>query len=972
MKKNLFLTLITVMVCAFTMSAGNVRIMVDNPANVKVQTNSGYGKTLDLGDGNASFTDLTSDDSPLLISANPGATIEKVEVNEEAMMPGGDGQYRIGINADGMMINITTSGNATGGGETARMVSISGIIAMGDGISGSPYTVSYDKDGEWELAGKDDFGFLAVPENSTVKISPVGPYRMEKLTFRNGNPIETTALADGSLTFKCTYDEFYYQSIYAYMILDPEAIKFSITVDYAPNLSAALENQREGTYQFLTLKDGKNNFVCLPDNSPLEFFETAGAEILGMTRNGEVCNPIGWEGTNGWVYELEDGDAFVVKTKGKPVQVALSAPEGNAPLQSYFFIDSMGNSYTPTGMDDTISTFNGDSIFVTPRPGTSLTFIEARNGGQTNYTSYFRAAVGADGVNPMKVSLYGTRATTGVTINVDAADRIQIMQEGGRGEQLVVADGKNQFALDDIKNALAIKGAEGNQIVSVTQNGDILAPNADGVYLVTVADGDWVEIVSRKNPVDVELSFNIQGGTIEDLTATVDGQNVTLTSPMTVKTYAETVIAPADGYNITSLTTEAQGTTVQNIPDTQKYLVVVNDATVTKAEIAVTLQEIPAEEGYAIVIPKGDDIFVRYMEFSKDENGEYKYVQTLTNNTVNQVKLGNYVQVYCKDTLSKFRFVRANGTDVTLEPNKDDRYAYVLIEGRTVIEAEIYTPALAYTNESFDEVKLVKSGCVYFEVNGENVKSLDVEAGQTVKLVAVPELGYIFDHFERFYPTDVEGFVLPSDGKTTTEYTFTEADVANNFILFKGVFKENPDEKSYVVRGSKAWLADENGEIKLGVAGVMGSVVFENNVGELVTEITGVEGTEVKLFVSVNDQETAGKYEVWFYCLDTNFPNNKIEGATYTIKAEDADYQNVIWIDAVVREKGTGVEGIDAENSFRYNAGADILYAPAEVKVYDAAGRLVLTSAETEVSLETLPAGLYFAVSNGKQLKFMK
>lgn len=967
MKKNLFLTLITVMICAFTMSAGNVRIMVDNPANVKVQTNSGYGTTLDLGDGNASFTNLTSDDSPLLISANPGATIEKVEVNEQVMSPGGDGQYRVGINSDGMMINITTSGTATGGGETARLVSISGIVAMGEGVAGSPYSLSYDKNGEWVAAEKDNFGFLAVPENSTVKISPVGPYKLDKLTFRNGNPIATTALDDGSLTFVCTYDEFYYQTIYAYMMLDPEAIKFSITVDYAPNLSAALENQREGAYQFLTLKDGINNFVCLPDNSPLEFFATDGAEIAGMTRNGEVCNPIGWNGTNGWVYELENGDAFVVTTKGKPIEVALSAPEGNAPLQSYFYIDTKGNSYFPKGMDDTITTFNGDTIFVSPRPGTSLSFIETRNGGNTNFSTYFRAVAGADGVNPMKVNISGNRATTGVTINVDAAERIQIVQEGGRGEKLAVTDGKNQFELADIKNALAISGTEGNQIVSVTQNGDILAPNAQGFYPVTVADGDWVEILSRKNPVDVELSFNIEGGTIEDITTTVDGLAVKPTSPMTVKTYAETVISPVDGYNLLSVSTETLGATVQNIAGTQKYLVVVNDASVNKAEVAVTLQEIPAKEGYAIVIPKGGDIFIRYMEYSKEEDGSYKYVQTLTNNTVNQVKLGNYVEVYCKDTLSKFRFVRANGTDVALEPNKDDRYAYVKIDGRTVIEAEIFTPSLAYTNESFDEVKLVKSGSVYFDVNGERTTSLNVEAGQTVKLVAVPETGYIFDHFERFYPTDVEGFALSSD-----EYTFTEADVANNFILFKGVFKENPDEKSFVVRGSQAWLADENGEILQGVSGVMGRVVFENKAGERVTEYTGLEGDKVPLFVSVSDQSIADQYEVWFYCMDTNFPNNKISGASYTIKAEDADYNNVIWISAVVRKKGSGVEGINSENAFRYNSGADMLYAPAEVKVYDASGRLVLTSSDNEVSLETLPSGLYFAVSNGKQLKFMK
>ena len=48
-------------------------------------------------------------------------------------------------------------------------------------------------------------------------------------------------------------------------------------------------------------------------------------------------------------------------------------------------------------------------------------------------------------------------------------------------------------------------------MVSVAQNGNLLAPNASGVYPVVAEASDWIEIVSRRNPVDVTVNFSFEG-----------------------------------------------------------------------------------------------------------------------------------------------------------------------------------------------------------------------------------------------------------------------------------------------------------------------------------------------------------------------------------------------------------------------------------------------------------------------------
>ncbi|MGM9806301.1 MAG: hypothetical protein ACI3Z7_07745 [Candidatus Aphodosoma sp.] len=966
MKKNLFFTMLLMFVGIFQLPAQfAVMINVDNAANVEIKTQGGTGDALDLYDG-MNRQMLTAEDSPLQIKAAAGAEVVSVTLNQADAIDPVDGVYSVAFSS-GIMLDIVTRTGAP----VVRDVEFF-VVANGSGTSDASYTMQYENDGEWLDVTKNSWGMYSIPENSTVRTTAVSPYELTSITFRNGTAIETALQADGSVTFVCDYDNFYYQTIYVNLGLSPDAIQFSVTVDYAPNVTACLENQRQSPYTPLTLKDGKNEFVCLPANSPVEFSATEGASIVAMTRNGESVNPIGWGGSNGWVFELEDGDDFVVTTQGKEVDVKLTAPEGNTALDNYFFKNAKGNVYKATGIEYLLKVHAGEMIYVSPRPGTAMSYLVHQNGGQSDMYSYFRAAEGADKQNPMSVSVYGTRNVTGVVINVDDTSRVQIIQEGGRGDALELHNGNNTFALSDLRNALAISVKNGNQMVEVTKNGDVMTPNASGVYLVNVEEGDWIEITSRKNPVNVTVNFSFNDeADISWIKGAVNGQETTLTSPMTIQTYATMAISPREGYTIESLTCSTEGVELTQNTATGEYLITIPNTDIVTVDIAVSVKETEPEEGYAIVIPNGDEIIINYWEFTKnEEDGTYTYVKKLDNNTVNQVALGNYVRVYCKDSESRLKYVKVNGTDVeAYEPNSNNRIVYVKIETRTVIEAEAHTPCQAYTEQTFDDVKHIVAGTLYFDIDGKQETRIYPEAGETVKFIPAPEKGYLFDHIEMFYSNTMAANGIALD---KLEYTFTETDTEENYILFKAVFKEDPEEKSYVVRGSTAWLMDTDGNIITGTEGAVGNVVFQTAEGKLVREISGIEGETVKLFVSVSEQEYQDKYEVAYYCFMEGFPNNKISGSEYVIDAKDANAENVIWINAVVKATTTGVDNVDGTTSLFYDADNQVIRASDAVMVFGMSGKLLISTERHEVSVSGLPAGTYIVVSGKENIKIAK
>ncbi len=967
MKKTFLLSLLMTLAGIFTAGATSVMIDVDKASNVIVQTMSGNGRTLDLYDGMNRF-DLSEQDSPLLIQAATGAQIVSVTQNETtAINPSGDGNYRIGISTSGMMIKIVTSGS---GSSVTKDVHLD-FFASGDEITGKPFTVYYEKDSEW-IEPQTEWGQSVIPENASVKIVPESIYEITGCTVPNWNGTLDGALqADGSYVFTNTVPDYY--RVQVNMQLKATALKFSITVDYAANVDCWLENQRQGEYEKLTVNDNvKTSFAIDASQNPLEFIPAEGAEIVQVLRNGVAQNATGWGGSNGWVFEVEDGDDFSVSTKGTPTDILIEAPEGNAALDAYIFTRNDGSTVSLSGQSATLTGNLGEMINVSERPGTTIQHIIGSNGAQANMDNNMRVVKGSDGTNLAKYLIYGSRDMSGVVISVDDASRVSVIQEGGRGDALQRNNGENRFAITDIKNSLAFSATAGNQIVSVTVNGNTVNVNSNGYYMVEAVEGDWIAVTSRKNPVDAVISFNFnEGADITWLTATSAGIPVELSNPMTVKSYTTLTFSAADGYVLEGISCETPGISVSAIEGEGKWVVTIENADVTDAAIDVTMSEMQASEGNSIVVPNGNELFVSYWEMTeKDGVLSETYVKKLANNRVNEVKTGNWIRIYCQDSQSEFESVTINGVALELERDGDEfiRTVWVEVTGRTVIDAEVVTPCQANTTPTYDDNKHIVVGNVYIEVDGVKYTNVIVHAGQTVKLVAEPETGYVFDHFEKFYSQTMaaDGIVLDSD-----TYTFTQADAAENFILFKGVFKVDENVKVFALRGSTAWAVDNDGKPIQETSGAMGNVVFRLGDGSTSRETTAIEGETVRLEIEVYDEEVANNYEVYGFCLMAGFPNAIIP-ANYVVSGDDADTDGVIWINGLMRQKGNGVENVTVDSAFRYDASTMTLYAPDTVRIFSASGQLMISTEETLVSVSGLPSGMYIATSGNKTIKFVK
>ena len=464
--------------------------------------------------------------------------------------------------------------------------------------------------------------------------------------------------------------------------------------------------------------------------------------------------------------------------------------------------------------------------------------------------------------------------------------------------------------------------------------------------MVEAKEGDWIEVSSRKNPVDVNLSFTFDGdGEISWLKAISEGMPVELTNPMTVKTYSTFIFSAADGYTLENMTCDVTGVEVLRSIEANTYEVTVTSADVTAAEFNVTVREMQPAEGNSIAVTNGDELLVRFC--------------------VNEVKTGNWIRVYCQDTQSEFVYVKANGEEVELIRNDEGlaRTAWVQVNGRTVIDTKVETPLQAKTNPTYDDNKHIVAGNVYIEIDGEKLTQAIVHSGQTIKLVAEPETGYIFDHFEKFYSLTMAADGIALEGDT---YTFTPADAQENFILFKGVLTEDLNARVYALRGSTAWI---NYDSETESPSAIGNVYFRLADGNLSRETTALEGQTVHLEIGVLNEEDIDKYEVAGFCLMNGFPTAIIP-ANYVVQASDADAEGTIWISGLARLKGDAVDEI-ADESFGYDAATMTVTSEGPVRIYDTNGMLLIEAERGPVSVSHLRKGMYIAVTDAGTIKFV-
>lgn len=979
MKKFFLLAFLMAFVGVFSSQAVSVIINVDNAANVVVKGNYGYGQTLTLENGLNRLDLSDADDSPLQIKAAEGATIVSVTKNETETLTANNGEYIVRFYSTGIKLDIVTSGSGVVTSPAAKDIHFN-LYVSGEGVTGKPVTIEYKKGEEWVEPTKE-WGMTVVPEGSEVRITPQEPFVFKSVTTTPAIENFGTINEDGTYTFTMpgTFD---YCNINVVLKPSDNAVKYSVTVDWPDNVTLVGQANMTGIQPGV-----KTDFYVLDKGGDFDLqfkiLETAGAEIKQVTLNGEVQQPSGWGGSNGYQYSLNNGDVFTVSTKGAPTEVLFKSAPDNADLSAYLFTLADGTILPASGKECTLTANAGEMIYVKPRPGSNLDLTIGENTQTSQLVGYYgdvRVAKGYDPTKPMAVVVYGSRNVKGVVFEVDNAAAITAVQENGRGEALTLTNGQNNLVTADIKNAVSIKAAEGWQIVTTELNGEAVQPNAAGEYLVNVKESDWVGVKTRKAPVEAALTFKLpEGAKLTWLTAAIEGTPTVLTSPMTLETYTTLDIAPCKAYEITELTCDNPKVTVTPMIGDGSYRIYISDPEVTAAEIKVNVQQRPAKEGCAWVSFKFLSMPGMFKVYEKEMVGEeLKMVKVLENpaEDIYEVPVGHYIEMLCMDTQSMFKFVKANGTDVTLEPRVTsfseytDCRALIKIEGLTEIEAQAFTPLQVSCDETYDEIKHIVCGRTYIDVNGENKKMVYGEAGQVIKLVAVPEPGYIFDHFEMFYPLTMKADGIKIEGDT---YTLTEEDATYNFIMFKGVFKVDENNKSYALEGTTAWLpaVGADGTPDWLKATAVGNVVFPAGDDNFSRHAVGQAGDEIELYVAGFEESFTDLYEVDFYCLMQGFPNSTKLPVKYTINPDDANDEGVIWISAAIKQKGSGINGIHAEG-LTYDAAAKTVYAQGAVEIFNLNGELVAASAEGEVNIAGLPAGLYIARANGQVIKFAK
>lgn len=869
MRQKLLCTLVAMIAGIFMMSADNVMIQVDNPANVKVYTSS---KTLDLQAGMNRFTDLTSSESPLTIEAANGAEIVSVTMNQSSTLnPSGDGKYRVGIT--NMMLDIVTKGS--GPVETNVPVTINN--------SGAPNSFTV-KAGDQDIAIGNQ---VTLASGTEITVIPATGYAIDKVTDLNMATVGSLQ-ADGTYKFNVGSDPI---ANWYYVYTKVTGISFTIDVDYAPNLSVMLNAQPGAAQEPVTLNNrGITTVVTQESKQPVLFQGANGAEILKVTRNGEELNFMSGYVT-GYVSEFAAGDKFVVTTKGKEVDFTFSAANGSAALDAYYFTLADGTALSLTGESQTVKLPLGARVNIAPRPGTSYTTVISSNSGN----DWVRVTENGT------ATIYGTRIT-GVVINVTDPAQVSVKQSNGYGAALTLKAGENSFKLSDIQNSLQIAPTEGFQILSVAVNGNAVEPGRDGKYLVTVAESSYVDIKSRNIPGKVAVAFTLNDGADYSwLTATLGNEPLELASSVSVTAGSTISVSAAKGYKIDDIATTTQGCNVVK-EENGSYTLTVGELS-DNAQFAVIVNKITAPEGKVLVTIESSSPFVNYLE--RTTGSEPTTVGTLDADKVNEVTKGNDIYAYIYTTGVYFKSFKVNGKDYP--EAKDKRNFTVNITEDCTLEVETYKKVTVSTQATFNDVAHIQIGDVFvLDATGNPVHSLEAEVGQTLTFKVVPTVGYKLTKLERFYPE-------PAVEVQNLTYTISEVDGENGMAMFRGQFVEDSEHKSLTIRTQAAF------EVEGSTTGdVVGYIYVYTGEGEpsastpqseFVTEYVGEIGSKAHLVCMARDD-----YHLVSFCLSQGFPNSKIAGSYYTIDANDANSEGVIWITGIMAKNGSdSVEGVVAD-----------------------------------------------------------
>ena len=922
MKKNLLLILLAVIFGATTAAAEMVSatIEVDKAANVVV-TNGMYGTVVNLQDG-VNRLGLDGDAQPLVVKAADGAEITSVTCNGQEVSSGYNG-YTMGI-TQGMYVKITTTGGSESGDVSYN------VFFMVDPLGS--INVSY---GDTKKV-IDEAAYLPFPGNTDLTIAPEEGFTIENVDYYNGSATDN---GNGTWTVNVTND-------YAYIAVTVKklGIDFNVDVNVASNIKieAILDNDATVLEPVALLGSGPCTATAPTATKALQFSAAEGGEINSITRIDADGNEsvINYSGYVGYRATLAQGDTFVIDVTGPEAELTFSMQRTTVTLDQ-MIISVNGTKLNVTAANPTAKAHVGDIVTVTGGRGAELTTVYPEAGQvivSNGATQSFKV------LGKGNVYLYAN-VFSGRVINVDNAAAVIVKDQNGYGDQITLSNGTN--TLENVKNPLSIAAAAEYAIVSVVLNGETVAAKADGTYTVALEEGSTLSITTKELPKALPVTFSVIGDYTQ-LIVTNEGEAVELTGESTlvpVMPGAQFTVGVQQGFLIESLLA-GNGNDVMFDEESGVYTITVHNA----GTISVIVNEWVAAPGNALVTFTTDSPKVSGIIY--DENGQQ--LGTLNRDGITEVKDGSKITLRVFGD-PYFKTVTVNGK--IAEDATNTKTFDVTVDGTTVIDVTTYILCTVTGYSTSDPVNHSIIGYMY--VNEPGQLSAQVAVGETVTLLPTPAAGFKFDGFSFIYPED---FQVPE----TAPYTFTIPEGVTE-LIFQGTFVADEENLPYLVRGNNT-LGILEGEETTTIIAVT-RIYNEENPNAPLSEKLCVEGETVQLLCYLSQEAYDLGYECKSFALWND--TSKLINQLYVVNPDDVAYDNVIEVSAIV-EKTSGVEDVAVNNTLSYNRTTAILTSSFDVKIFGTSGNLVKEAEAGEISLESLPAGIYIITAGNKTLKITK
>lgn len=958
MKRNLLMLLFAMLVGMFTANAAvTFTVDIDNVESAIVTVDAppspyGGGTPVALVAGQNA---ITSESGNCYIMPADGFT-PVVTLNGQTQELGYRPFYQLMYVAEGAVIKITN------GGEVVKTIDTYFLI-------NNPETATVTTNGETiDIIN----GNMKIKAGEYAKIAPKEGYVISNFTQYSLTDIVENS--DGTIDFM--------PAEYGYISLETKkaGIDFNININVPSNVIVNAFNAANEDLGSLDIAGYQSPYTATAplDAVSLAFTAPEDGTINSIKRiaadgtESDLTN----SGESGWRSALTAGDTFTIDAIGPEVEVKFKgADAGNSwsaiALSSTFVVKVGDNTinFTAGETEETVKVRIGDIVTVSAARGYELYPYGAITGYECCNKLVSSGPVQTAMIIGAGTMELAAREMTDMIVNIDNKDAVTVTGRNGNGSVVTLVNGENR--LESVQNPLKITANEGYQIASVVLDGENVVEK-DGGYTAELLAGSTLSITTREADKPFMVCIFPQNGEISDLIIKKDGKEVEYDG-LTVMNGDEITISAKLGYIIDTIS-DTMGNKISYDEKTNAYTVKFsNSATM------ITVTFVKAEENETFLGFECNSPSFYLIVFDKDGNRKYEIIDKYTDNIYSgrtaKVEIGDKFRISTLFSNEHLTSMDVNGVVTEFEGEDTRMSDLVEIDGRTIVKATVaQNETLISISGSQSLETEIGSGVVIGTIYINEVGNMSASArpGDNVKVIPVPAKGYKFDKFSYFdgeKEVDYSFDILGPDAEGVYNFTIPE-DYDAEFIYMRGFFVLDTDNPAYLIQGNNIYanVGSDEEDILLGYVAINGGMDLFAYPGEKV-EIGFYQNPDY-----IND------YECEYFCSythpDTPLKYEIVNGRCYyTVNSDDVAFSNVISITAHMKkiEGGQGgINGVDADSDFYFDAASGTVYSSSDVKVYNIGGQLVETFTAGENSLENLPAGVYLLSNGVKTLKIAK